>query len=130
MSKPEDQKSVVASSEARDIGTTDVPISSTSPEARARAHASEYDKLAVPVLLGRLKELGADPAAQGLHEKEELVALMERLEPSKVHSTLPPPAEEVSTDKKEAPTKMEHAPTSMAAKVHHAAGPPPGALDF
>eukprot|EP00930_Biecheleria_cincta_P040662 TRINITY_DN27856_c0_g1_i1.p3 TRINITY_DN27856_c0_g1~~TRINITY_DN27856_c0_g1_i1.p3 ORF type:complete len:150 (-),score=30.91 TRINITY_DN27856_c0_g1_i1:59-508(-) len=50
----------------------------TSPEARARASASELGKLPVRELKARLAALGADFA--GLSEKTELVVLLEQLE--------------------------------------------------
>lgn len=50
---------------------------STSPEARARAHNSELGQLSVKELKSRLLVLGANIV--GLHEKEELVELLQEL---------------------------------------------------
>eukprot|EP00933_Yihiella_yeosuensis_P026168 TRINITY_DN2029_c2_g1_i1.p1 TRINITY_DN2029_c2_g1~~TRINITY_DN2029_c2_g1_i1.p1 ORF type:complete len:111 (+),score=32.84 TRINITY_DN2029_c2_g1_i1:90-422(+) len=69
-----------------------VPVSSTSPDARAAAHASPYDKLHPHELLEKLHALNVDTS--GLHEKEELVRLLERME--KTGEDLPPPAMGVS----------------------------------
>ncbi|CAE8691315.1 unnamed protein product [Polarella glacialis] len=104
MSQPSDQQGVAQEQPARTKSQDaliaksapyDLSADSTSPEARERAKASQYDKLHAPVLLGRLRELGVDTT--GLHEKEELVALLERVSPSGAAAKEEPKAKQAET---------------------------------
>eukprot|EP00931_Biecheleriopsis_adriatica_P005819 TRINITY_DN107303_c0_g1_i1.p1 TRINITY_DN107303_c0_g1~~TRINITY_DN107303_c0_g1_i1.p1 ORF type:complete len:150 (-),score=35.90 TRINITY_DN107303_c0_g1_i1:65-514(-) len=60
----------------------------TSPEARARARASNLGQLPVRTLKARLKDFGAD--ISGATEKTELVAMLEQLEFANCTEKVPP----------------------------------------
>ncbi|CAE8611332.1 unnamed protein product [Polarella glacialis] len=78
----------IPGSQASTAASTPVIEASTSPEARARARASNLGRLPVRELKARLLDLGADLA--GLTEKSELVVLLEQLEFLRMPEKVPP----------------------------------------
>eukprot|EP00931_Biecheleriopsis_adriatica_P110013 TRINITY_DN842_c0_g2_i1.p1 TRINITY_DN842_c0_g2~~TRINITY_DN842_c0_g2_i1.p1 ORF type:complete len:144 (+),score=29.66 TRINITY_DN842_c0_g2_i1:78-509(+) len=87
---PESQhfKKNAAQSPASTAASTPEMAPTTSPEARARAQASNLGTLPVRDLKARLKALGAD--ISGLTEKTELVVLLEQLEFMHCPEKVPP----------------------------------------